>query len=215
MFCLPDAPPVNLPDYQPHLATTPLDDAEQAQLEALLQSLPADGAMDLEALDGYLCALLLAPSLPPSSAWMPAIWGADAPPEAGDPAPFASGKQLKRCVQAVLRQLADVHRRLQADAERFEPVFSVAEGPDDVWVDAGVWCIGFLQATALMPDVWDPLFEDATFGPLLAPLPLLAALPDELDDTDRGLVSEPMQRDAVSREVAGILGPLWHHFHGR
>lgn len=204
---------MNLPDYQPDLATAPLDDAEQAQLEALLQSLPSDAAMDLEALDGYLCALLMAPPLPPSVEWMPAVWGADAPPSAGDPAPFNSGKQLKRCVQAVLRQLADVHRRLQADAERFEPVFSIAEQDGEEWVEAGVWCIGFLQGAALRSDVWDPLFDDADIGALLAPVALLAALPEELDAVDRGLVAEPEQRDALSRQVAEAIGPLWRHFH--
>lgn len=205
---------MNLPDYQPDLATQPLDDNEQTQLDILLQSLPSDGAMDLEALDGYLCALLLAPQLPPSSEWMPAVWGAEAPPVAGDPAPFASGKQMKRCVQLVLRQLADVHRRLQANPDTFEPVFSIAEEDGEEWVEAGIWCVGFLQGTALQEPVWDPLFDDPTLGPLLAPLPLLAALPDELDDVDRGLVSEPVQRDALSRQVAEAIGPLWRHFHG-
>lgn len=207
--------PVNLPDYQPELDTPPLDEAEQAQLEAQLQALPLDGAMDLEALDGYLCALLLSPALPPSAVWMPAVWGAEAPPTAGDPAPFASGKQLKRCIQAVLRQLADVHRRLRADAEHFEPVFSIAEDEEGDWVEAGAWCEGFLQGAALQPDHWEALFEDPELGPLLAPLPLLAALPEELDAVDRGLVAQPEQRDALSRQVAEVIAPLWHRAHGR
>lgn len=205
---------MNLPDYQPDFATEPLDDAEQAQLEAQLQALPLDGAMDLEALDGYLVGLLLGPQVPPSSVWMPAVWGAEAPPTAASPAPFASGKQLKRVVHAVLRQLADVHRRLRADAETFEPVFSIAEQDGEEWVEAGVWCVGFLQAAALQPEVWDPLFDDAEHGPLLAPVALLAALPEELDEVDRGLVAEPEQRDALSRQVAEAIGPLWRLRHG-
>lgn len=205
---------MNLPDYQPDLATPPLEEAEQAQLEALLQALPTDGAMDLEALDGYLCALLLAPTLPPSAVWMPAVWGAEQPPQAGDATPFASGKQLKRCVQSVLRLMADQHRRLQADADTFEPVFSIAEMDGDEWVDAGIWCVGFLQGAALQPQVWDPLFADEAFGPLLAPVPLLAALPEELDAAERGLVAQPEQRDTLSRQVAELIGPLWRHFHG-
>lgn len=204
---------MNLPDYQPTLATEALSDEEQDQLEALLQALPSDGAMNLECLDGYLCALLLGPGLPPSADWMPAIWGADAPP--GDnAAPFASGKQLKRCVQSVLRLLADSHRRLQADAQNFEPVFSIAEHEGEEWVDAEIWCLGFLQGTALQTAYWDPLFEDATLGALLAPIPLLAALPEELDEVDRGLVAEPEQRDALSRQVAEAIAVLWHHQHG-
>lgn len=205
---------MNLPDYQPELPTAPLSEAEQAQLEALLQALPTDGAMDLEALDGYLCALLLSPTLPPSSVWMPAVWGAEQPPHDGDIAPFASGKQLKRCVQSVLHLMADLHRRLKADAERFEPVFSIAELDDAEWVEAGIWCVGFLQAVALQPQVWEPLFDDNTFGPLLAPVPLLAALPEELDAQTREQVAEPEQRDALSRQVAELIGPVWRHFHG-
>lgn len=227
-----------LPDYQPDLATDPLDDAEQDQLEALLQGLPFDGAMNLECLDGYLCALLLGPAVPQSAVWMPAVWGAEAPPSDGA-APFASGKQLKRCVQSVLRLLADTHRRLRTDATNYEPMFSIAEQDGEEWVDAEIWCIGFLQATALQPEVWDPLFDDPTLGPLLAPIPLLAALPDdgpqaalppppegdestwggpalthELDDVDRRLVAEVERRDALSRQVADAIGALWQHRHG-
>lgn len=204
---------VILPDYQPDLATDPLDEAEQDQLDLLLQRLPSDGAMNLECLDGYLCALLLGPAIPPSAVWMPPIWGADAPPTEGT-APFASGKQLKRCVQGVLHLLADTHRRLKADAANYEPVFSIAEQDGEEWVDAEIWCIGFLQATALQPAFWDPLFDDPTLGPLLAPIPLLAALPEELDDVDRSLVAEPEQRDALSRQVADAIGALWQHRHG-
>jgi uncharacterized protein len=209
---------VNLPDYQPTLATEPLSEAELDQLDALLQALPADGAMTVECLDGYLCALLLGPALPPSAQWMPAIWGADTLPDAAsnDPntAPFASGKQQKRCVQFVLRMLADVHRRLQADPDQFEPVFSIAEHEGEEWVDAEIWCLGFLQGTALQAAYWDPLFEDPTQGPLLAPIPLLAALPEELDEVDRSLVAQPEQRDALSRQVAEAIGALWHLRHG-
>jgi uncharacterized protein len=205
---------VKLPDYQPELATAPLDEAEQAQLEATLQALPTDGALDLEALDGYLCALLLGPTLPPSSVWMPLVWGAEASTDTNDPAPFASGKQQKRCVQSVLRLLADQHRRLVADADTFEPVFSIAEVGDEEWVEAGIWCVGFLQGAALQPEAWDPLFDDPVFGPLLAPVALLAALPEELDAEDRALVADAEQRDALSRQVAEIIGPLWRHFHG-
>lgn len=52
---------------------TPLDEAEEAELAAFLAKRPA--ALDLEAVDGFFCALVIgAESISPSS-WMPQVLG--------------------------------------------------------------------------------------------------------------------------------------------
>ena len=203
---------MQLPQYNPALATAALTDDEQDELDALLDGLDTDAALNLEALDGYCCALLLSPQLPAPEVWLPPVWGADAPPAEGDSAPFASGKQLKRCVQTVLRHLADVHRRLQADADGFEPLFGVAQLDDEEGTfvaDAEAWCIGFLQAAALQPAFWDPLFDDTACGLALAPITLFAADPAELGEDERGLLGDIEQRDSLSHQVQGSIGVLW------
>lgn len=203
---------VKLPQYDPTLSTQALSDEELEELETQLDALGPDGALDLEALDGFVCGLLLSPGLPPADQWLPVVWGAEAPPPEGSHAPFASGKQLKRCVQAVLRHMGDVHRRLRDDAEGFEPIFSIAQLEDEegtLVVDAEAWCIGFLQAAQLQPQAWDPLFEDPVCGPALAPITLLAADPAELNDDERALLDDVSHRDAISQEVQASIGKLW------
>ena len=74
----------------------PLDDQELQDFDDLLQALPVDGVMNLEGVDGFLTAMLLAPpawlDTWPTADWLPQIWGGDGP----DGQPFASGRQRKR-----------------------------------------------------------------------------------------------------------------------
>lgn len=183
------------PDYNPALQSAPLDDAELDALDTLLQALPADNAMNIEALDGYLSALAVGPWLafPRSAVWMPAIWGGD-----GDgPAPFASEKQRKRTALLVLRHLHAIDRALQGPPKQWEPVVSVAETDGAELVDAEDWCAGFLAAVALDPAVWERVFED----PLLAPLARLGGEGDALDLDDA-------TRDQLSRAAIDAVQTL-------
>ncbi|MFN9102596.1 MAG: UPF0149 family protein, partial [Betaproteobacteria bacterium] len=52
-------------------AAAPLSDAELTELEQLLDSLPAPlEPLDISALDGYLCGVLLQPRLVPAAQWL-------------------------------------------------------------------------------------------------------------------------------------------------
>lgn len=173
------------PDYNPALQSAPLDDAELDALDTLLQALPAENAMNIEALDGYLTALAVGPwkTFPRSATWMPLIWGGDGE----GTRPFASEKQRKRTVVLVLRHLHAIDHALRQAPEQWEPVLSVAETDTAELVDAEDWCAGFLEAVALDPTVWEPVFE----GPLLEPIALLGGEGDgpDLDETRRDELS--------------------------
>lgn len=196
---------MDYPRYDPQSAVTPLTAAELQGLDTLLQSLPVDGAMSVDGLDGYLTALLLRPVVPAewdTAGWLPAIWGGDgdAGPEAA--APFASKRQRKATVVLVLRHLRHLRQQLFEAPDDWEPVFSVAEQGEREWVDARDWCTGFLQAVDLLPGAWG----DALAAPALAPLLKLggglgggdttAATATTADDFD-----DPATCDALSRAV--------------
>ena len=110
------------PAYSPASDLLPLSDAELELLDELLAELPE--AMNVEALDGYLSALLLAPqplARLPGEAWLPPIWGQ----AEGEPDPFASGKQRKKLQLLVLRHARALDTQLRSPA--WQPLFGVFE----------------------------------------------------------------------------------------
>jgi uncharacterized protein len=195
---------VDYPQYDPKIDTPPLSDTELDALDTLLQSLPADNAMNIESLDGYLTALVVGPPLLQrlrTGDWLPTVWGGD-----GDDAlPFASQKQRKRVTMLVLRHLHAIDQQLRMAPAQWEPVFSIAETDDDELVDAEEWCIGFLQAVALDSEAWAPLFDDAEIGPALVPLALLGADDSGLGDADLARLADAAERDQLSRAVADAV----------
>jgi uncharacterized protein len=201
---------VDIPDYDPAVASPPLADAELEALDRLLQTLPA-AAMNVEVLDGYLTALALSP-VPvagrASATWMPAVWGGDGPP-AG---PFDSQRQRKKAALLVLRQLHAVDRALREDPDRWEPVFSVAtDGDGTELADAEDWCIGFLQGVALDAEAWEPLFDGPETGHLLVPVALLGGDEEAFGPDERARLADAAGRDALSRAVADGIATLARH----
>jgi uncharacterized protein len=188
------------PNYNPQIADQPLTDEELQGLDELLQAVPNDAAMNVEGLDGYLTGLLVGPVALDTwrtAEWLPAAWGGDG--EGG--APFSSGKQRKRATVLVLRHLQSIHCQLRDHPEHWQPVFSVAEVDEQEVVDAEDWCIGFLQAVALAPDAWEPLFDDPQLGAVLVPVVLLGGDESQLSPADRERLADPAQRDELSRAV--------------
>ena len=202
---------MDYPDYNPQIDSPPLSDDELNALDQLLQALPADNVMNVEGLDGYLTALLVGPGLLQrlkTADWLPGVWGGDAGQDGGS-APFPSQKQRKRAAFLVLRHLHAIQVQLGSGTDSWEPVFSIAESDDREWVDAEDWCIGFLQAVALDPDAWAPLFDDPELGAALVPLALLGGDDSGLSDADRERLADPEQRDALSRAVADAVPLLF------
>lgn len=161
---------MDYPRYDPASALTPLAPAELDALDRLLQTLPADGVMSLDGVDGYLTALAAGPAellaTLPTAEWLPLVWGGDGPEGNEGAEPFNSKRQRKATVVQLLRHLRHVAEELQ-HPERWEPIFSIAEKGADEFADAGDWCTGFLQAVDLLPSAWDGLWDDPAVAPLL------------------------------------------------
>jgi uncharacterized protein len=193
------------PHYNPASDNRPLSDEELDDLDELLGALPSDGAMNVEALDGYLAGLLLTPgrALPdvPGADWLPVIWGGDGP----DPAPFSSGKQRKKVVMLVLRHLQSIAMAWAERPRAWEPIFSFADGEDEdtEYADAEDWAAGFLMAVDLAPAAWAPWFEDAVTAPLLAPVAALGGEDGALAEATAA------ERDAASRQIPDAVLALW------
>jgi len=205
---------MDYPSYDPKSAVTPLTEDELASLDELLASLPSDGAMTLDGMDGYLTALLVGP-VPLSSMktgdWLPAIWGGDGETA---PAPFRSNQQRKRSTVLVLRHLRAIQEALSGPPDAWEPIFNVAEVPGthgEELADATDWCMGFLAAIDLAPDAWVPLQEDPEVGSGLATIAMLAGEIEVTDDEDEDAANldDPHVRDHLSRAAADVVLQLW------
>lgn len=161
---------MDYPRYDPASPLTPLQPAELDALDRLLQALPADGAMSLDGVDGYLTALAAGPAemltTLPTAEWLPLVWGGDGPEGNEGAEPFASKRQRKATVVQLLRHLRHVTEALQ-QPDSWEPIFSIAEKGADEFADASDWCTGFLQAVDLLPSAWDGVWADPAVAPLL------------------------------------------------
>jgi uncharacterized protein len=205
---------MDYPSYDPTSPNTPLTEEELASLDDLLTTLPADGTMTLDGMDGYLTALLVGPTpIGASSGWLPAIWGGDAEPA---PAPFASNQKRKRTTVLVLRHLRSIEAALSGAPDAWEPVFSVAEVPGsqgEELADATDWCMGFLAATDLAPDAWAALQADPEVGPGLATISWLGGdvdvAPEAEDHPDAQELDDPQVRDQLSRAATEVVLKLW------
>ena len=203
---------MDYPSYDPKSPNTPLTEDELAGLDELLNTLPSDAAMTLDAMDGYLTALLVGPSpIGASADWLPAIWGGDQDPA---PAPFPSNQKRKRTTVLVLRHLRSIEAALAGPPDAWEPVFSVAEVPGsqgEELADATDWCMGFLAAMDLAPDAWAPLNADPEIGPGLATIAFLGGdidAPPESGEDDEDL-DDPQVRDQLSRAATDVVLKLW------
>jgi uncharacterized protein len=196
---------VEYPDYNPASTNLPLSDAELEALDSLLAHLPGGQAMNIEALDGYLTALLVAPAPLTSrktAAWLPTVWGGD-----GEGcAPFRSNRQRKDTVVTVLRHLRHLESQLSQGDDAWQPVFSVAETPEgEELVDAQDWCAGFLMGVDLDAEAWAPLFDHPEIGPALVPLVLLGGAEDDVPPAEAERLADPAVVDELSRSVPDVV----------
>ncbi|MBL8363035.1 MAG: YecA family protein [Rubrivivax sp.] len=152
----------------------PLNDADIERLQQLLDAVPPPlEALDVMALDGYLCGVILQPRAVAASRWLPGVTDVDGRPL---PAGFDA---------AELHKLA---RRRHAELERaitrrdwFDPwIFDVEDdgSPSDALLP---WVAGFAAAQDLYPDLM--AIDDPA---LIEPLALLYLhVPrEDLEDAD-------------------------------
>ncbi|MDP2007276.1 MAG: UPF0149 family protein [Rubrivivax sp.] len=207
---------MDYPRYDPSSPVTPLTPAELDALDRLLQALPADGAMSLDGVDGFLSALLVGPPALlaelPTADWLPWVWGGDAAGGNEAAEPFASKRQRKATVVQLLRHLRHLQHQLDHALAEWEPVFSVAEKGPDEFVDARDWCAGFLQAVDLQPSAWDAAWADPALADTVAPLLALGGGLEGVESAEAPAEDDLAGLDESSRAVPDAALALRAHF---
>ncbi len=160
--------------HPPVQATAPLDDDDLTRLQTLLDDVPEPlQAMDVSALDGYLCGVLLQPRVVPLSRWWPYVIDLE-----GRPAPTNSA--LDEVQALVQRRHAELNAAI-GNRQWFDPW--IYQLDDDATPGECVlpWTAGFAAAMEFFPELM--AMDDPE---LVEPLALLFMHfdPQDLEDAD-------------------------------
>lgn len=191
-----------------------LDDAQIERLSDLLdtRAVPFKG-FNLEALDGYLTAVALAPEAIPVAEWEPAVWGT--PPRWAD-------EDEAREVQSLLA----THAAMAANRVRhgdddlpdaLAPLLWLPENVDEVDDDeldvGGDWALGFFRGVELREAAWEAwLDEEDWIDEIFFLLDQLAS--GEVlgeDPTQPGTPITYRQRLEIIAGLPGMLNDLHQH----
>ena len=155
-------------------SSKPLTDADIERLETLLDALPAPlQPLDVSALDGYLCGVLLQPRRVLAEQWLRFVVDVD-----GRPAPAGPARdELHALVQ---RRHAEINTAI-AYRNWFDPWIYQLDDADDTSESMLPWVAGFAAAMDAFPALMDMDAPD-----LVEPLALIYMHfdPEDLEDAD-------------------------------
>jgi uncharacterized protein len=153
---------------------TSFSDADLARLDTLLSALPAPlQPLDVSALDGYLCGVLLQPRRVATEHWLPLVTDLEARPAPKGPA-------LQELHSLVQRRYAELDRAI-GQRDWFDPWIYQLDDDADPSECVLPWVAGFAAAMEAFPALM------AMSDPeLVEPLALLFMNfdPDDLEDAD-------------------------------
>jgi len=136
---------------------TPLSDDELLELaEFLVSDAVPESAMDIETLDGFLCALAVGPEAVTLGEALPFVWSDD--PGVGASPTWASPDQHTRITGLISRMYAELAEAVVAE-EQIEPLIVEPEADDpdatEMADQLGMgWAMGFIAGMTLREDAW-------------------------------------------------------------
>lgn len=192
-----------------------LDDAQIERLADLLdqRAVPFKG-FNLEALDGFLSALVVAPETVPADEWQPVVWGGT-PPRWSDEAEAA---QIEALLQGHWNMAAARVRHGDDDLpDHLAPLLWL---PEDVEVDQGDdldvgrdWAFGFFRGVELRETAWEAwLDENDWMDEIFVLFDRLAS--GEVLGEDPEAPGTPIsyrERLEIVSSLPGMLADLHHH----
>ena len=188
----------------------PLSEAEFNELDRFLASdATSDETMMIDALDGYLTALVIGPIDVPTDTWLPGIWG----PKPDHAPTFQSVEQGQRILDLILRHCNGIRWAIDYDPDDIDSIFDTASYQDKSkeYLDGEMWAYGFIQRITLARKEWQPLFENAQAMEALVPIYILGA--DDATPEQQTLSNTPAKREALTQQITASIGALWRFWH--
>lgn len=183
--------------------SVPPDAAALAALQSFLASLPA-GAMTLERLDGFLCALNCAASAPGPSVWLARVWGESAEAQAS----FDDEGQARAIVGTLMQLHESIGAALERGGRGGESHLPRIADRDDGLPGGNDWAAGFVLGMQIAPEGWQPLLADDEAGQALVPVMMLHHEHDE----DEALRPPPIDA-AMRAELREVLADALLQLH--
>jgi uncharacterized protein len=187
----------------------PLSDEELDELDAFLMSdATSDETMSLEALDGYLTAIIVGPTTLGMSQWLHGVWGNS---EEDAPA-FVTIEQAQHIMELIMRHYNGIIWSLKHDPETHEPLFDVLtlESGSREYLDGEMWAYGFMQGLELCRRDWQPLFDDPHGPEWLQPIRLLGS--DDISDEERAAIRWPDQREKLANQIPESVSAVYGYW---
>ncbi|NTW56328.1 MAG: UPF0149 family protein [Chlorobiaceae bacterium] len=189
----------------------PLSEQELLELEELLVSneLPS-GSMNLDALDGFLTALVVGPVAIAPEEWIPVVFGSE--PD-GISSEGSAEKTMQRIAALALRYRNTIAVIFRQDPETFRPLFELSTYACDEDAECAVqeWAHAFMIGIEMRYEDWVPLIEMAEMtdeegeqtAMLLGPLLLLSGR----DPRSESLSGD--QREQLGKMVAESISDIY------
>jgi uncharacterized protein len=185
----------------------PLSPEEMDELDDFLVSdATSDETMMIDALDGYLTAIVLGPTTLSFEQWFSGIWGSD---ETHKPN-FKTRTEAEHIIDLILRMMNTIIWELEDNDENLAPIFGIVEYEGKEYTDAEMWAYGFMQGIDLCRKDWQPFFDDPNGTTLLRPIYLLGA--DEVTDEEEELTKTPIERDAFAQQIPASVGWIYRYW---
>jgi len=168
---------------------------EMIVLEAFLMSERSSGnTMTIDALEGFITALVIGPAKVLPNEWIPFVLGLEME-EA-----FSTIEEAQNIMQLLIRYMHSIVAAFHADADQFVPIFECCEFETTEEADSAAtsWAFGFILGMEIRFEEWKPIFDIADEAHedeelILAPILLLAGQDNEaheLTAKDRELLKE-------------------------
>lgn len=184
----------------------PLSEEELQKLDSFLSSgATSDETMMLDALDGYLTAIIIGPTSLKFDQWFSGIWG---PNKEHMPA-FETKEEATHIFNLIIRRMNGIIAELENDPDGILPVFGtrIYAGNDYEYTDGEMWAYGFMDGVMLTRKDWQPLFDDPNGREALRPIYLLGE--DDITEEEMTLTDTPEQREELTIRIPASISWIY------